>query len=130
MTVDHYPCTFPFWYAGKVHYKCTNLTRSDLPDGSQWCAIDSKILRFKSIGICSESCLQSKHFSCCQRILWENWFHSLNSVTENISIILIVGGEDEDLLLKSSQVRKKRYNSQYLFSSDKNYVKNCPTMTD
>ena len=67
LTIDHYPCKFPFWYAGKVHYRCTNSTRSDLPHGSQWCAIDSKILRFKSIGICSESCLRSKHFSCLGR---------------------------------------------------------------
>ena len=47
-------------YEERIHSKCTNATRRDLPSGSQWCAIDSKILRFKSIGICSDSCLTSK----------------------------------------------------------------------
>ena len=64
LTIDHYPCKFPFWYEGKVNFRCTNEKRSDLPRGSQWCPIDSKKLYFKSIGICSESCIQRTYFPC------------------------------------------------------------------
>ena len=60
LTIDHYPCKFPFWYSGKVHFRCASAKRPDLASGNHWCAIDSKILKFKSIGICSDSCLHSK----------------------------------------------------------------------
>ena len=105
MTIDHYPCKFPFWYGGKVHFRCTNATRSDLPHGSQWCPIDSKKLNFKSIAICRESCLQSKYVSCYS-CLTKDFFGKINlphSVAENLSIIMIAGGENLNSVLASAE---------------------------
>ena len=105
MTVDHYPCKFPFWYGGEVYFRCTNATRSDLPHGSQWCPIDSKKLNFKSIAICRESCLQSKYVSCYS-CLTKDFFGKINlphSVAENLSIIMIAGGENLNSVLASAE---------------------------
>ena len=98
-------CKFPFWYGGKVHFRCTNATRSDLPHGSQWCPIDSKKLNFKSIAICRESCLQSKYVSCYS-CLTKDFFGKINlphSVAENLSIIMIAGGENLNSVLASAE---------------------------
>ena len=102
MTIDHYPCKFPFWYGGKIHFKCANAKRSDLPHGIQWCPIDSKKLYFKSIGICSETCLQSKSFSCLSTDFIGKYIFFF-SVTENLSIILIAGGDDQNSKLASAE---------------------------